>query len=425
MKLLAIGDLHIGRSPSRLPACLAERTEELGPAGIWRKLVNKAIEDEVNAVILAGDIVEGEHDFFEAFRKLDEGIRNLLQAGIQVLGVGGNHDVEVLPRLADQIDGFQLLGRDGQWERTTLQANHESFTLHGWSFPRNIIRNSPLADHRFERGPGPNFGLLHCDRDQAASVYAPVSTAQLKAAGLDGWLLGHIHLPDQLSLDQPIGYLGSAVGLDPGEPGDHGPWLITIRDGRLEAFEHCPMEPLRWESLQVDLTGIQAPEDARERLLATVSKLNQSFGSRSNPPLAAGLRVAFTGRTKLRPEIEEVFKEENLEELHCPDANTRFFVERLLYATQPLLNMAELAKRTDPPGLLARRLQLLDRGPEDEERQRLIRNTRRRLSEVANRPHWSPVSGPSVNDDRAVADWLRQAGLAALDQLLAQEETVK
>ncbi|CAN5905242.1 hypothetical protein BH23ACT11_BH23ACT11_16730 [soil metagenome] len=79
IKLLAIGDLHLGRTPSRLPDELADRVRDLGPVGAWQRIVDEAIDGGVHVAVLAGDVVEGEYDFFEAYRELDTGIRHLLE----------------------------------------------------------------------------------------------------------------------------------------------------------------------------------------------------------------------------------------------------------------------------------------------------------------------------------------------------------
>ena len=163
MRVLAVGDIHLGRTPSRLPSDLSAR--ELGPAEAWRRAVDAALEAEVAAVLLAGDVVDRDEDFFEAYRELESGVRRLADEGIAVIGVAGNHDVEVLPRLARHIPEFRLLGAGGRWESCRIAAGGEAVTLWGWSFPRARFSASPLADQRFERLPGINLGLLHCDRD--------------------------------------------------------------------------------------------------------------------------------------------------------------------------------------------------------------------------------------------------------------------
>src|SRR5690606_5045218 len=132
--------------------------------------------------------------------------------------------------------------------------------IHGWSFPQRAVTSSPLASHRLERESGVNLGLLHCDRDQHESRYAPVATSALQDVGLDGWLLGHVHRPDALRNDDLLGYLGSATGLHPGEYGARGPWLISITNARLESVVQWEIAPLHWERVFIDVTGISAPE---------------------------------------------------------------------------------------------------------------------------------------------------------------------
>lgn len=425
LKLLAVGDLHLGRTPSRLPEALRDRARELGPAGAWEQVVGAAVEAGVDAVALAGDLVHSDHDFFEALGQLKAGVERLVASGIRVFGVVGNHDVEVLPRLAEQIEGFRLLGLGGLWERASIEADGERLILHGWSFPQRIVRKSPLDGAAFERGPGPNIGLLHGDRDQAESAYAPVTSARLRAAGLDAWLLGHIHKPDRLTAREPFGYLGSVTGLGPGEPGARGPWLLTVGGGRIDSLQQWQLAPLRWERLPVDLTGIEAPEDARERLLETAQQVEQGLASLPHPPEAVGLRVTFTGRTDLRRPVQDLLDDEGLGHLPVGDDRIHLFVEGTRYALLPLVDLALLARRKDPPGLLARRLQALGRDAADPERQELIRRARKHLQEAAGKPAWRALETGDGQDpfpEGQVAAWLEESGLAALDQLLAQEK---
>jgi DNA repair exonuclease SbcCD nuclease subunit len=136
--LLAIGDIHLGRRPTRVPEDVLESvgSKELTPAAALRRAVERALSLEVDAVLLAGDVVEQNDDFYEAYGDLAEGVKRLTRAGIPVFGVAGNHDVRVLPRLADAIPEFQLLGRGGVWEEAVIEGRDgSSMRILGWSFP--------------------------------------------------------------------------------------------------------------------------------------------------------------------------------------------------------------------------------------------------------------------------------------------------
>jgi DNA repair exonuclease SbcCD nuclease subunit len=418
MQILAVGDLHLGAAPSRLPDELIGRARDIGTTGVWHRIVDQAITSAVDAVVLAGDVVEDEDDFFEAYRELSRGVERLTGAGIRVLGVVGNHDVRVLPRLADQIEGFELLGRGGDWETTELAAGTERLTLHGWSFPQRQVTRSPLQGHAFTPGAGPNLGLLHADRDQPASVYAPVTSAELDAAPLDGWLLGHIHKPDALSTDNPSGYLGSATGLNPGESGPRGPWLIRVEGGVIRAMEQWLIAPLQWEPLRVDLTGLASAEEAREKLIGAVGELDAVLTARDLPPEAAALRVTLCGRTDLGAEVRRVLERESLDFIQAGQGRIHYFVEHLASATEPELSIEVLTQRSDPAGLMARRLQVLARPPEDAERRELIHRARQQMKPRLERSWWQPL-GTEGPDDAMLADWLRQAGTRALEKMLA------
>ena len=409
--------MHLGRTPSRLPPDLSAR--ELGPAEAWGRTVATAIDEGVAAVLLAGDLVDRDDDFFEAYRELEAGVRRLADTGIEVIGVAGNHDLKVLPRLVEHIPDFRMLGAGGSWESHAIEGS-EAVTVWGWSFPAAGAAGNPLQDWAFEPGTGINLGLLHCDRDAGAdSRYAPVASAELRHAGLDGWLLGHIHKPDKLTAPSPSGYLGSLTGLDRGEPGPRGPWLITVAGGRLTEVEHLQLAPLRWETLDVDLDGIGEPAEARDRLLAAVRALDARLATLPLPPAAAGLSVRFTGRTGLGDAAVKEIAEEDRNHLYSGSAGTRYFIPTPPLAdTRPEVDLEELAQRRDPVGLLAQRLLWLDRPAGDPDRDRLLAEARRRLRNQAARSAWRGLAGEGDPDpDR----WLRQAGFRALDRLLAQQ----
>jgi exonuclease SbcD len=353
LKLLAVGDMHLGRRPSRLPAELTDQARNLGPAEAWIRVVDAAIEEGVDAVVLAGDVVDRSDDFFEAYRQLLAGVERLAAEDIRILGVVGDHDVKVLPQLAQQIEAFELLGEGGTWQATEICADNEAVTIWGWSFPTQQVSESPLPDLNFERGNGPNIGLLHCDRDQTASPYAPVSSSQLEATGMDGWLLGHIHKPDVLTAPNPSGYLGSLTGLNVGETGARGPWLLVIEDGRIAGVEQWVLAPLRWELMEVDIGGISKPEEARDRLLDCLRDLDEKVSACSNPPKALGLRVCFVGPCRHGSKVMALLSESDREQIHIGERGTHYFIEKLEVATRPEISLEELAKHNDPPGLLA------------------------------------------------------------------------
>ncbi|HVS17599.1 MAG TPA: metallophosphoesterase, partial [Planctomycetota bacterium] len=116
--ILFVGDVHLGRRPARVPDLAGEGidTRELSPRAAFEAVVREARARSVDAVVFLGDVVDREEHFLEAWGTLRQGVAELLEDGIAVLAVAGNHDVVALPRLADEIEGFRLIGRGGVWE---------------------------------------------------------------------------------------------------------------------------------------------------------------------------------------------------------------------------------------------------------------------------------------------------------------------
>ena len=428
MRILAVGDMHLGWTPSRLPEELVGQARSLGPGGAWERTVNVAVDAGVRAVLLAGDVVERENDFFEAYRELERGVKRLTGAGVQVIGVTGNHDVKVLPRLAQQIPEFQLLGAQGQWESRQIADDTGSITLWGWSFPRRTVRSSPLAGQTFDTGTGLHLGLLHCDRDVTDSPYAPVSSQELRQAGLDGWLLGHIHKPDALSAESLHGYLGSLTGLDRSETGVHGPWLIDVTGGRIERVEQLPLAPLRWEAVEVDLEGIVEPAQANTRVLDTLRELDRQIMEFSSShelaatPDAVGVSLTLCGRTRFGAAALAEVVDSNSRGAVIPvgSGNRNYFIVKVSLATQPEIDLEELAGQPTPAGLLAQRLLWLDEPEGHPQRDELVSRASRRLRNQGQKPVWNGLDAAQPD----AVEWLRKAGLRALDQLLAQNADV-
>ncbi|WP_018937040.1 DNA repair exonuclease [Thioalkalivibrio sp. ALJ24] len=429
VQILAVGDMHLGRQPARLPAALADDGAKLGPAEAWERCVRLAIERQVDAVVLAGDLVEREDDFFEAYRQLRTGIDRLTGAGIRVAGVAGNHDVAVLPRLADELEGFHLLGRGGTWESVTLGTGEDRVTLHGWSFPSRRVTTSPLAGHDFHANEGAaagvQLGLLHADRDARDSHYAPVRSAELAGAGLDAWLLGHIHRPDALDAAGTAGrytggYLGSITGLHPGEHGARGPWLLTVEAGRIQSLEQQCLAPLHWARVDLDLTGLETAEQARTRLLQQLRELEAGLDARPLPPRALGLRLRLTGATTLAGEVANQLDGHREESIAAsPERFT--FIERILADTRPPVDLDELARRQDHAGLLARRLRDLHRPADDPDRRALIERARDALAPVADDARWQGLPAAALNEE-AIAEHLIDTGSRLLERLLAETD---
>jgi DNA repair exonuclease SbcCD nuclease subunit len=428
-QILCTGDLHLGRYPSRVPA----RKRELSVEQVWQDLVTYAVQQEVDAVALTGDVVDNENATYESLGPLQKGLGRLGEAGIDTIAVAGNHDYDALPRLDQMVEAsrFQLLGRGGQWDDVVVEpGDSPPVQFLGWSF-RNVHEPSdPLEDlPRDMIGEDiPTVGLLHAEVGVPESVYAPVILDGLREHPVAAWLLGHIHKPQVWAEESPrVLYPGSPQPLDPGEMGAHGPWLVEVgSDGKAQASP-LPRATLRYDLVEVSVDGEETKEGVDETITGAVREsLREAL--REQPELRHLVcRLRLTGRTPLHREIGDVAGEV-AGGLELPVDEAVATVEKTEIRTRPDLDLGRIAEGSDPPAVLARLLLDL----ENEEESDLARDAREEIEKVRDRVMRSPPYDPlRKNRDEApegenMEETVRRQGLLLLDQLLDQtEDTTK
>jgi DNA repair exonuclease SbcCD nuclease subunit len=262
MKILCTSDIHLGRQPS----LKAFPGQDLTFRSAWDFVVATALRLKPDLLILAGDVVERDNRYFEAWGPLREDVQRLLQAGLTIAAIAGNHDAEVLPRLHAELlrdlppedaARFILLGQDpedgrmGQWTHRVVTLGGDALRLVGWSFPARHHHADPLQAFPPLPADLPTLGILHGDLDLPGTPYAPFTSGGLRAAQVDRWVLGHIHAPT--ARDAAPFYCGSPLPLRASETGAHGCWLLELR-GRAWVDPLLVPAPLRIETLEVPLT---------------------------------------------------------------------------------------------------------------------------------------------------------------------------
>jgi exonuclease SbcD len=439
-RILFVGDMHLGRSLSSLPGHLDPG--QLGPRVAWQRVVKAALAEQVHAVALAGDLVDRSNDLFEAYGLLKQGMQELQAAGISVCAVAGNHDTEVLPRLATELETLHLLGPGGSWTTQTVQGpGGPAVRLAGWSFPGRHHHRSPLEDGPPTAEPDSiTLGLLHTALDGAGSPYAPVSTTALQALGYAGWFLGHEHKPGILPGDGAPYYLGSLTPLTPNETGPHGPVLVTVGQGPgpLVQQRRLWLAPLRWDHLTVDCStlahpAIELPGHLLPVITGHLERLLAEPDGQAEELKGLGLRLQLTGQVERAEELRATVAGLELDQLHIPDPRCPVFVQKVENRTSPRLDLTALARETHPAGILARQILLLEGGdvpgttPAEAaaERADLLRAARDELASVDRAAQFAPLlTGESTAAPSAekITELLLEAGRQALAHLLAGRE---
>jgi len=415
--------MHLGRRPTQIPE--DADLHALRPTVVWHSLVSTAIERKVDAVVLTGDVVDESNKFYEAFSSLQSGVECLVNAGIPVLAVSGNHDFNILPRLVDQIPNFHLLGRGGHWDDFVLEKDGvPAIRFQGWSFPTRHVSRDPLAGYVAPSDELPTVGVLHCDCDVPTSNYGPVSLAGLKAKSPIAWLLGHVHKPELLSESYPLVlYPGSLQGLDPGEPGMHGAWLISLGSEHAPTAELLPLARLRWEQIEVSLDSVSDEDSFQRVAIDALRERHQQIRGGLGETRWVGCRLHLVGRSPLHRHLPRLIMD--IQSNLTPEfEDVEYFVERIEDLSRPNIPLEDIARSNDLAGLLARRVLTLDRRDSPDAYQKLMAAAKRPVEEGRSRPQFASLLGSDESlGEEQVRDLLLKAGLLALEELLTQKET--
>lgn len=434
VRIVLTGDLHVGRRPSRVAdEGLCRRSS---CAAAWSAVVDLALHERADVVAVSGDLVDRENRFYEAFGPLERGLRRLSEAGIDTVAVAGNHDFDVLPRLADQLSAtrFRLLGRGGRWERHTIERDGRPI-LHvdGWSFPAESVLDNPLRN-LMPAPPAdglPALGLLHGDLDAPSSKYAPLTLAELRSTCHRFWLLGHVHKPALHEADGccSVLYPGSPQGMDPGETGAHGPWLLDVNGQTRLRPRHVPTCRVRYERLEVDVGGAATVDDVRGRVLKGLRNHLDAVCEGCGPLEYVSCRLVLTGRTPLHRQLRRIATE-MAADLEIPVGAVIARIEKVDVETRPAIDLDELARGGGPPGALARLLCDLQTGSREPATVALIDQLVRELAGVWEARPYLPLNATSdaerppepAPDEARARRILLDQGMVLLDELLAQKE---
>lgn len=420
VELLCTADVHLGRRPSGLPDGVD--TIDHSPRTGLDQLVDTAVERGVDAVVVAGDLIDRERRYAEAYGAVERAVTELQDAGITLVCVAGNHDHDTLPRIANDIDGLRLLGRDGTWGSTTVEGD-TMVHIDGWSFPRQHYRESPLSTNGLgdDNDSAPRVGVVHADTSDA-DRYAPIDVNDLTTTGHDAWLLGHLHSPGQRQTTPPVLYPGSLQPLDMTETDRHGAWELRVdRDGTVEA-DRVTAATLQFEPVRVPAE----PGDSFEDVVGTVhDRIGERVVERAGGAELFVTNLTVTGRTDAHAALLD--RQEELFEVRFTEDGTSVRVGAVDIETTPAVDLADRAGGDDPVGFLADLLRALDSDNEVDTEQYhdliasahdCLRQTHDSAAYRELREYDDDYDRPTEADAR---DHLRKQARRLLDRFLAQE----
>ncbi|MBP8270796.1 MAG: DNA repair exonuclease [Sphaerotilus sp.] len=260
MQFLHAADLHIDSPLRGLDTRDGAPVDRLRGATrqAFVALIDLALLRQVNLVILAGDLYDGDWIDFRTGLFVHEQLARLATHGIFVFVVRGNHDAEsIITRQLPQQDHVHVFSSRAAQTRVLSELG---VAVHGRSFPDRAVTEDLVPGY-----PAPvpgcfNIGVLHTSLtgNPDHGTYAPTRLDRLIATGYDYLALGHIHARQIVRESSPrIVFPGNLQGRHAQEIGPKGCEIVTVEDGQITKTEFVALDVVRWHALTIDCQGLE------------------------------------------------------------------------------------------------------------------------------------------------------------------------
>jgi DNA repair protein SbcD/Mre11 len=363
MKFIHTADIHLDSPLCGLASYQNAPVEALRTAtrDAFRNLVNEAIDEQVDFVVIAGDLYDGNWRDYNTGHFFVREMGRLNAAAIPVYLLYGNHDAEseMTKRLMFPPNVHVFDAR----KPVTHRIEALRVALHGRSFKDAATLENLAVDYPDPVAGWLNIGVLHTALEgyAAHARYAPCSLAELTAKGYDYWALGHVHEHAVLQKDPWVVFPGNLQGRHIRETGPRGAVLVTADDSGIVSVDRLIVDVMRWERVDVDASTA----DDLPAVVALASCAFEALLSRQADSKPMSMRVTISGRSAAHGELfgmDAQLREEILAQAAALGGE-RLWVEKVKVETTPAVDASQIRERADA---IADLQALLEQVPSDE-----------------------------------------------------------
>lgn len=355
-KFLHAADIHLD-SPliglSNQEGAVAERIRS-ATREAFKRLVDLAIEEKVDFLIIAGDLYDGDWRDYKTGLFFVEQMGRLNTAAVPVYLLYGNHDAEsqITKRLELPGNVYEF----GARKPKSFQLGEIKVAIHGQSYRQRDVTDNLVLNYPEPVPAVFNIGVLHTGLGGMGGHknYAPCSLHDLENKGYDYWALGHVHKAVVLSERPYIVFPGNLQGRHARETGAKGACLVAVEDSEIVSFTSEFCDVVRWLELPVSLDDVHSMDDINTRVRDAIET---AIDDQSDGRMLV-CRILLQGRTRFHSQIiaseEEVLFEARASALGLGDVGA--WVEKVVISTNDTIDPEILARREDAIGELHRLL---------------------------------------------------------------------
>ncbi|HUU29154.1 MAG TPA: DNA repair exonuclease [archaeon] len=351
LKFIHTADLHLDSPFTGLRSVNTAVAGKMQAAtfSAFEEVVSLALREEVDFVLVAGDIYDGQERSLLAQLRFRKELQRLSDRGIRSFVVHGNHDpLDGWSASLAWPENVHIFSGEKVESVPFHKDGAEAARIFGISYPHREVRENLIPRFKREKGVPFAIGLVHCNlgANTGHEPYAPCSLSDLEEAGFDYWALGHVHTRRVYELRGKAlaVYPGNTQGRHPGEKGPHGAVLVKVDPAGRIGTDFLPADSLRWEITTVDISGLAGEDELIEALDNRIAEIKDQAEGRD-----ICLRLSLEGRGVLHSVLQRPGVLSDLESSRKEQwAGTRplVWIERLEDRTRPAVDL-EKRRRSD------------------------------------------------------------------------------
>ena len=302
VRFVHASDLHLDASFGGVDATESSVAGSLARSTLEAldRVVALCIERDVDFLVIAGDLYNSSDRSLRGELAFQRAMRRLAEAQIPAFVVQGNHDPADGWSAGLELPESVVVFSAREVERHEVVRGSEVVcAVYGRSYPTRQVTDNLAREYRRQKEDPLAVAVLHTNVGQLAAWdnYAPSTVDDLRAAKMDYWALGHIHIPGRIS-DSPVAvYSGSTQGLNPNEEGPRGCYVVEL-DSSGAREEFVETASIRWKTIEIDGGELAQIEELREALEAACDAARSESAGR---PLV--VRVDLNGRSPLHTDL--------------------------------------------------------------------------------------------------------------------------
>jgi DNA repair exonuclease SbcCD nuclease subunit len=261
------------------------------------RIVDLCLHEQVDALLLAGDLYDGEQTSMKTARFLAEQVRRLHTAGVRVFIIRGNHDA--ISQITKELSLPETVKTfTGRAEAISIERARGDFpvVVHGLSFAEPHAPESLVPKYKPPIEGAVNIGIMHTSLTGSSghNPYAPCTLADLQGTGFHYWALGHIHKRSVVEGKCTVVMPGMPQGRDINEAGAKSVSLVTVADDHSIRIDERLTSVAQFERVDVAANGIEEWDVLAKEIGRTLEKARADA---SSDQLVS--RVRLTGATPL------------------------------------------------------------------------------------------------------------------------------